>query len=43
MAYTMGHSLEYYQQLEADLNVLELTQRVYKDKSEDLLSTVKDF
>jgi len=43
MAHTMGHFPEYYQQLEANLNVLELTQRVYKDKSEDLLSTVKDF
>jgi len=43
IAHTTGHSPEYYQQLEADLNILELTQRVYKDKSEDLLSTVKDF
>ena len=43
MAHTMKHSLEYYQQLEDGLNILELTQRVYQPGSENLLSLVKKF
>lgn len=43
MAHPTEHSAEYYQQLEDDLNVLELTQRVYKRGSEDMLSLIKRF
>ena len=39
----MEHFPEYYQQLEEDLNVLELTQRVYGTGSENMLSLVKRF
>jgi len=42
-AHTIEHSAEYYQQLEEDLNVLELTQRVYGKGSESMLSLVKNF
>jgi len=42
-AYNMEHSAEYYQQLEEDLNVLELTQRVYGKGSESMLCLVKKF
>ena len=42
-AHTTDHSPEYYQQLEDNLNVLELTQRVYKAGSENMLSLVKNF
>ena len=43
MAHTIEHCPEYYQQLEDDLNVLELTQRVYKAGSENMLGLVKKF
>ena len=43
MAHTIEHSPEYYQQMEDDLNVLELTQRVYGKGSEYMLSLVKNF
>ena len=42
-AHTIEHSPEYYQQLEDDMNILELTQRVYGKGSEDMLSLVKKF
>lgn len=42
-AHPMEHSAEYYQQLEEDLNVLELTQRVYGKGSESMLTLVKNF
>ena len=40
---TTEHSPEYYQQLEDDMDVKALTQRVYQPKSEDLFSLVKRF
>ena len=43
MAHTIEHCPEYYQQLEDNLNVLELTQRVYKVGSENVLGLVKKF
>ena len=43
MAHIIEHCPEYYQQLEDDLNVLELTQRVYKVGSENILGLVKKF
>jgi hypothetical protein len=43
MAHTIEHCPEYYQQLEDDSNVLELTQRVYKVGSENMLGLVKKF
>jgi len=43
MVHTAEHSPEYYQQMEDDLNVLELTQRVYGRGSENMLSLVKNF
>lgn len=43
MAQTTEHCAEYYQQVEEDLNVLELTQRVYGKGSESMLSLVKRF
>lgn len=43
MAQTTEHSLEYYQRMEDDLNVLELTQRVYGKGSENMLGLVKNF
>ena len=41
MAHIIEHCPEYYQQLEDDLNVLKLTQRVYKVGSENTLGLVK--
>ena len=38
----MERSAEYYKQMEVELNVLKLTQRVYKDSSEDLQSWIKN-
>lgn len=43
MAQTTEHCPEYYQQMEEDFNVLELTQRVYGQGSESMLSLVKNF
>ena len=43
MAQVTGHGPEYYQQIEEDFNVLELTQRVYGKGSESMLSLVKNF
>ena len=43
MAQTTEHCPEYYQQMEEDFNVLELTQRVYGKGSESMLSLVKNF
>lgn len=43
VAHTIEHSAEYYQQMEDNLNILELTQRVYKVGSENMLSLVKKF
>ena len=43
MAHTIKHCPEYYQQLEDNLNMLELTQRVYKVGSENMLGLVKKF
>ncbi|CAF9942110.1 MAG: hypothetical protein HETSPECPRED_005169 [Heterodermia speciosa] len=37
------HSPEYYQQMKKSLNVLELTQRVYRKGSENMLSLVRRF
>ena len=37
----MGQSTEYYKQMEAELDVLTITQRVYKASSEDLQSWIK--
>jgi len=37
------HSPEYYQQMEDNLNVLKLTQRVYGRGSENMLSLIKNF
>ena len=42
-AHNTDHSSEHYQQLENNLNVLELTQRVYKAGSENMLNLVKNF
>ena len=42
-AQTTEHCPEYYQQMEKDFNVLELTQRVYGDGSENMLNLVKGF
>jgi hypothetical protein len=42
MEHMMEHSAEYYKQMEAELDVLTLTQRVYKASSEDLQSWVKN-
>ncbi|KAL9583967.1 MAG: hypothetical protein Q9203_004863 [Teloschistes exilis] len=41
MAHTMQHSPEYYLQIEDNLNVLELTRRVYRRGIENMLSLVK--
>ncbi len=38
MEHTREHSAEYYKQIEKELDVLTLTQRVYADSSEDLQS-----
>jgi len=38
----MELSAEYYKQLKVDLDVLTLTQRVYKDSSLDLQSWIKN-
>ncbi|KAL8637876.1 MAG: hypothetical protein Q9228_004900, partial [Teloschistes exilis] len=38
MAHTMQHSPEYYLQIEDNLNVLELTRRVYRRGIENMLS-----
>ncbi|MCJ1275146.1 hypothetical protein MMC21_002946 [Puttea exsequens] len=43
MASTIGYCPEYYQQLEDNLNVLGITQRVYKVGSEDILGLVNKF
>lgn len=39
---TMEHSAEYYKEMEAGLDVLTLTQRVYKASTEDLQSWIKN-
>ena len=38
----MEYSADYYRQIETDLDVLTLTQRVYASSSEDLLTWIKD-
>ena len=43
MAHAMEHSSEYYQQMKDDLNVLEITQRVYRRGNENILDLVKKF
>lgn len=43
MVQTTEHSAEYYQQMEEDFDVLELTQRVYGKGSENMLSLLKSF
>ena len=43
MVQNTEHSAEYYQQLEENFNVLELTQKVYEDDTESMLSLVKRF
>ncbi|KAL8801176.1 MAG: hypothetical protein Q9200_007023, partial [Gallowayella weberi] len=43
VAHPTEHSPEYYQQMEDDLNVRELTQRVYGRGSENMFSLVKKF
>ena len=43
MAQTTEHCPEYYQQVEEDFNVVELTQRVYGKGSESMLGLVKNF
>ena len=43
VVHTIEHCPEYYRQLEDGLNVLELTQRVYKVGSENILGLVKKF
>ena len=43
ITHTTEHFAEYYQQMEKSLNVLELTQRVYRRDSEYLLGLVKRF
>ncbi|KAL8738937.1 MAG: hypothetical protein Q9181_000349 [Wetmoreana brouardii] len=42
MVPAMEHSQEYYQQMEGDLNIVEFTQRVYGNGSENMLSLVKN-
>lgn len=42
MEHTREHSAEYYKQMEKELDVLTLTQRVYADSSEDLQSWIKN-
>ena len=41
--HNVEHAPEYYQQMENDFDVLELTQRVYGRGSENMLSLVKKF
>lgn len=43
MVHIAKHSPKYYQQMEDDLNVLKLTQRVYERDSENMLSLIKNF
>lgn len=43
VARPVEHSSEYYRQSEDDMNVLELTQRVYGKGSESMLGLVKKF
>ena len=42
MEQTMEHSAEYYKAMEAGLDILTLTQRVYQPSTEDLQSWIKD-
>ncbi len=41
MEQTTGRSAEYYKEMEAELDILTLTQRVYKENTEDLQSWIK--
>lgn len=41
MEQTTGRSAEYYKEMEAELDILTLTQRVYKQNTEDLQSWIK--
>ena len=38
----MEHSADYYKNMEAGLDILSLTQRVYQPSTEDLQSWIKD-
>lgn len=41
MGQTTEHSAEYYKKMKAELNILTLTQQVYKKNTEDLQSWIK--
>ena len=43
MPHDTDHSPEHYQQMEVNMNVRELTQRVYGKGSENMLSLIKNF
>ena len=40
--HTVGYSADYYKKMENELDVLTLTQRVYKDSSERLQIWIKE-